>query len=85
MKRITETPSFTTRIVGVVPADCPDDGGKWALMCEHFVDGEWINAGIIQDNNKSNLATWVHAKRGAGYTSWCPECQEANGAFVWHK
>jgi hypothetical protein len=81
MNRITETPSFITRIVGVVEADCPDDGGKWALMCEHFVDGEWMNAGIIQDTNKRNLATWVHAKRGAGYTTWCPECQDAHAVL----
>ena len=82
MKRITETPSFTTRIVGVVEADCADDGGKWALMCEHLVDGEWINAGIIQGNNKRDLATWILAKRGEGYTTWCPACQEANGDWV---
>ena len=63
-------------------AGCPEDGGKWALMCEHLVEGEWVNAGIIQDTNKRNLATWVHAKRGAGYTDWCPECQEANGDLV---
>ena len=32
MNRITETPSFITRIVGVVEADQPVDGGKWALF-----------------------------------------------------
>lgn len=82
MNRVTQTPSFTTRIVGVVEADCPEDGGKWALMCEHLVDGEWSNAGIIQGTNKRDLATWVHSKRGHGYTDWCPECQEANGDWV---
>ena len=84
--RETQTATFKTRIVGVVEADCQDDGGKWALMCEHFENGEWLNGGIIQDNNKSNLATWITAKRGAGYTDWCPACQEANGDWVrWAK
>lgn len=76
MARITETPSYKTQIIGVVEADCPDDGGKWALYCEHFVDGEWVNGGLIQDSNKQRLASWVTAKRGAGYTEWCDECVE---------
>jgi hypothetical protein len=80
VNRITETRSFTTRIVGVVEADQPVDGGKWALMCEHFVDGEWINGGIIQDTNKRRLAQWTHEKRGAGYTTWCDACVEAHHA-----
>jgi hypothetical protein len=74
----TQTTTFLTRIVGVVEADCPDDGGKWALMCEHFEDGEWINAGIIQDSNKRQLAGWKNVKRDGGYTDWCPSCQEAS-------
>jgi hypothetical protein len=79
--RTTQTPKFQTRIVGVVEADYPDDGGRWALMCEHLVDGEWVNAGIIQDTNKRRLATWIDAKRGYGFTTWCPECQEAHGKW----
>lgn len=82
MRRITQTATYKTRIVGIVEAYDPDDGGKWALFCEHFVDGDWINGGLIQDNNKSNLATWIHAKRGAGYTEWCDACQEANAQGV---
>jgi hypothetical protein len=82
MNRITKTPKFTTRIIGVVEADIPEDGGKWALMCEHLEDGEWVNAGIIQGNNKRDLSTWIHAKRGEGFTTWCPACQEADGELV---
>jgi len=78
--KITVTPQFTTRIVGVVAAECVSDGGKWALMCEHLVDGEWLNAGIIQDTNKKRLSSWANVKRGAGYTEWCPECQDAHRA-----
>ncbi len=76
---ITVTPRFVTRISGVVPADCPSDGGKWALYCDHMDEatGEWFNAGLIQDTNKKRLAAWASVKRGAGYTEWCPECQEA--------
>ena len=80
MNRTTVTPQFTTRIIGVVEADCPEDGGKWALICEHWNNeyNEWWSEGIIQDNNKRNLATWIHAKRGAGYTTWCCTCQDAH-------
>ena len=77
-ERETQTPQHRTRIVGVVPAEVPEDGGRWALMCEHLIDGEWLNAGIIQDSNKKRLAEWIHVKRGNGYTEWCPECQEAH-------
>jgi hypothetical protein len=79
MNRITQTATYKTQIVGVVEADQPCDGGKWALLCEHFENGEWVNGGIIQDTNKQRLATWIHApKRGAGYTTWCDACVEEN-------
>jgi hypothetical protein len=81
MNRITETASFTTRIVGVVEADCPEDGGKWALICEHFENGEWLSEGIIQDTNKRRLAEHASEKRGAGYTDWCPSCQDAHAVL----
>jgi len=64
------------RIVGVVEAEFPEDGGKWMLLCEHLKDGEWENAGIIQDTNKRRLAGWKSAKWDDGLTEWCPECQE---------
>ena len=54
------------------------DGGKWALYCEHFENGEWLNAGVIQDTNRKRLAQWANVKRGDGFTEWCPECQEAH-------
>lgn len=74
---ITQTPRFLTRIVGPIEAEVPSDGGRWALLCEHYEDGEWLNAAIIQDSNKRRLAGWKNAKRGAGYTDWCGCCQEA--------
>lgn len=67
-----------TRIVGPVPAECPEDGGRWALLCEHLIDGEWQNAGIIQDTNKKRLAGWKTEKWDDGLTGWCPDCQLAH-------
>jgi hypothetical protein len=77
---IRKTPQFTIRITDVVLADCPSDGGKWALMCEHLdiVSGEWFNGGIIQDTNKKRLAGHRSEVRGAGFCDWCPECQAAH-------
>ena len=76
MNRVTETPTYKTRIIGVVESECPDDGGKWAIYCEHFIDGEWISAGVIQDSNKQRLAGHIYEqKRGEGYTDWCDACQ----------
>jgi hypothetical protein len=63
------------RVVGPELADCPEDGGKWALYCDHLVDGEWVNAGLIQDTNKRRLAEHKSAKFCDGLTEWCPECQ----------
>ena len=74
--RETQTATYKTRIVGVVESECPDDGGKWAIYCEHFIDGEWISAGVIQDSNKQRLAGHIYEqKRGEGYTDWCDACQ----------
>lgn len=77
---ITQTPDFQTRVTGPIETELVWDGGKWALYCDHLVDGEWLNAGMIQDTNKRRLASWARAKRGAGFTSWCPECQDAHAA-----
>lgn len=66
----------TIRIVGPELADCPEDGGKWALFCDHFENGEWTNGGLIQDTNKRRLAEWRSAKFSDGLTIWCPACQE---------
>jgi len=81
----TKTPLFITRVSDVELADCPDDGGKWVIYCDHFDEesGEWYNAGMIQDTDKRRLASWCRAKRGAGFTTWCPECQQAND--LWKK
>ncbi len=84
MQITRNTPTFKVRITDVVIADCPNDGGKWAIICEHYDDasGEWLGAGIIQDTNKARLGEWRKAVRGAGYTEWCPECQEAHADKV---
>jgi len=74
-RRETQTATYKTRIVGVVESEAPDDG-KWAIYCEHFVDGEWAAAGVIQDSNKQRLAGFIYEeKRGEGYTDWCDACQ----------
>jgi hypothetical protein len=79
----TQTPLFITRVSDVQLAECPDDGGKWVIYCDHFdaQKREWYNAGMIQDSHKRRLASWCRAKRGAGFTTWCPECQVANDLY----
>jgi|LakMenE18May11ns_1017448.scaffolds.fasta_scaffold9328418_2 hypothetical protein len=77
---IRKTPKFTIRISEVMLAEVPSDGGKWVLYCDHFdtASGEWLNAGLIQDNNKRILAPHRKDVRGAGYCDWCEECQNAH-------
>lgn len=69
------TPSGVICINGPVLADDPDDGGKWVLYCDHLENGEWLNAALIQDNNRARLAGFRHETRGYGYTEWCELCQ----------
>ena len=80
MEIIRTTPKFTLMITDVVPAENPDDGGKWAILCQHLnqISGEWFNGGIVQDTNKKRLAEWRKAVIGAGYCVWCPACQSAH-------
>jgi hypothetical protein len=55
-----------------MPADCPEDGGKWAIYCEHTdSSGEIIGTGVVQDTNKRRLATWQKHS-----LDWCCYCQE---------
>ena len=56
----------------VTHADCPEDGGKWAIYCEHFDStGEIIGTGLVQDTNKRRLASWEKHS-----IDWCCYCQE---------
>jgi hypothetical protein len=82
-EHVTHTPLFTTRVSDVQAADAPRDGGRWVVYCDHYDPqaGVWYNAGIIQDSSKRRLAAWIPAKRGAGFTEWCPECQEAHERY----
>lgn len=44
------------------------DGGKWALLCEH---GDDVGTGIVQDTNRRRLWSW------AGHSvDWCCHCQQ---------
>ena len=63
----------TTHITSEVTlADCPEDGGKWAIYCEHMNNaGEIVGTSVVQDTNKKRLAQW--AKHS---TEWCCHCQE---------
>jgi hypothetical protein len=59
-------------VIGPEIADVPQDGGKWALYCEHLNDaGEVVGVGLLQDTNKRRLSEWrTHSRE------WCPYCQE---------
>jgi len=57
----------TNTIYGPELADCPEDGGKWILYCEHS-NGD---TGILQDTNKRRLAEWKREP-----LMWCCYCQE---------
>jgi hypothetical protein len=70
--------SVSRVISGVVPADCPEDGGKWAIYCEHIdADGEVIGTGVVQDTNKRRLSTWEKHT-----LDWCCYCQEERDAAI---
>lgn len=80
----TQTPIYLTRVSDVEVAECPSDGGKWVIYCDHFdaQKREWYNAGMIQDSNRRRLAAWIRVKRGAGFTEWCSECQIAHEHYT---
>lgn len=53
-------------------ADCPADGGKWVIYCDHYdADNNPIGTGLLQDTNKRRLAQWRNHS-----DQWCPLCQE---------
>lgn len=70
----------STKIVGVTEAECPEDGGKYAIYCEHFdANGQPTYSSILQDSNKARLAAWKNDS-----TEWCGLCQEeARGGSNW--
>jgi hypothetical protein len=47
-------------------ADCPEDGGKHALYCDH----DFFGCGVLQHTNKRQLLPWLKATE-----EWCPLCQ----------
>lgn len=66
------------RVSSVELADCPEDGGKWAIHCEHYdaEHDEWLSFAVLQDSNKRRLSEWRSAKYADGLTKWCDECQQ---------
>ena len=53
-------------------ADCPDDGGKWIIYCDHHDEnGNLIDSGILQDTNRRRLNLWR-----TDTLMWCCYCQE---------
>ena len=49
-------------VVTLENADCPDDGGKYAIVCGN-------HSYLLQDNNKQRL--WKHAVE---VQDWCAAC-----------
>lgn len=61
---------MTHQVTPVMPAYSPEDGGKWALYCEHTTaDGDCFT-GVVQDTNKRRLASWRRHS-----IDWCCYCQ----------
>jgi hypothetical protein len=75
----------TTHITSNIQlADCPDDGGKWAIYCEHYnTDGEIIGTGVVQDTNKRRLSTWQ--KHSIDWCCYCQDERDHNDAMHSHK
>ena len=47
-------------------AECPQDGGKWVIYCEHEE-----GTALLQDTNKQRLNAWRQEP-----LMWCCYCQE---------
>lgn len=63
------------KVTAVELADCPEDGGKWAIYCEHYdAEGNLIESAILQDTNKKRLNGWRTET-----IVWCAVCQEEAG------
>ena len=55
-------------------ADCPDDGGKWIIYCDHYDQNfDLIYSGILQDTNRRRLNSWRTET-----LTWCCYCQEGS-------
>lgn len=60
----------THKVTQVMPADSPDDGGKWAMYCEHTTADGDVFTGVLQDTNKRRLSSWRNHS-----IDWCCYCQ----------
>ncbi len=68
--------NMTHTVTPVVKADSPQDGGKWAIYCEHMnANGEIFYTAVLQDTNKSRLAQWRNHS-----SEWCYECSNESEA-----
>ena len=55
------------KVSPVEVAECPQDGGRWVIYCDHGGD----NIALLQDTNKRRLAEWRTET-----IVWCCYCQE---------
>jgi hypothetical protein len=57
-------------LVTVEYAECPDDGGKYAIVCNN-------HSYLLQDNNKQRL--WKHAE---SVMEWCAACAGQDSRYA---
>lgn len=67
---------MSSNVSQVELAETPEDGGKWAIYCEHTnAAGEISYTAILQDSNKKRLAQWRNYS-----TEWCAGCRTESEA-----
>lgn len=54
------------RVSTVEEAECPQDGGRWVIYCEHE-----NGTALLQDTNRRRLSAWRSEP-----LVWCCYCQE---------